>query len=328
MEPSDVVQVGNVEISKLGLGTAPFGGLFTPVSQGDATETVRAAHTKGIRWFDTAPLYGYGTAEKRLGHGLEGLLREGFVISSKVGRLLRVPRDIVEYEYDESQVVSGNLIYRDTGPEVPVFDYSYQSVRRSIEESLFRLGLDRLDMVFVHDVDDHVEDAIAGALPALWELRNEGAIGCVGVSSDYVEPLAPVISRCDLDCVLVAGRWTLLDRAADESLLSVAHSKGVKVLAAGVFNSGILADIRTNATFDYAPAGDKRLEEAHRLATVCEGFGVDLKAAALQFPLRHPAVAAVLVGARSPAEILESIELSRTQVPEALWAALDEVLRS
>lgn len=323
MRPTDRVMIGSVPVTRLGLGSAPLGGLFTEVTDEAAVATVERAWELGLRYFDTAPLYGYGNAERRLGIALHGRARNEFALETKVGRLLRVVDDQPDWDVDRTQEHEGQPFYHGTGPAVPVFDFSYEATRRSLEESLQRLGLDRVDIVLVHDPDDHVEVAIEGACRALADLRDEGVVGAIGVGIDHSAPAARFVREVDLDCVLIAGRWTLLDDDAAKELLPAALERGVRILAAGVFNSGVLAGSSLGGvTFDYVPASDDIVARVAAMTRVCDRYGVPLKAAALQHPLRHPAVAAVVVGARTPAEIEENITLAGLEIPQELWSDL------
>ena len=299
-------------VDRLGLGTAPLGNLFTSVGDADAEATVVAAWELGVRLFDTAPQYGHGLAETRLGRVLRGLPRDDFVLSSKVGRLLRAvsPRP--------------STIFRDVPDVDPVFDFSRDGVLRSIEETLVRLGMDRLDIVHVHDPDDHEEAALATAFPTLIELRDQGVIGRVGCGMNQAEMLGRFVDRVDLDCVLLAGRYSLLDRQG-AGLLSQCAARGVGVIVGGVFNSGLLARPEAGATFDYTAAPDPLVEQARSLHRVCETFGVALPAAAMQFVLRHPAVTAVLFGARSATEVVDDVAYAKVAVPVELWPALEAI---
>jgi D-threo-aldose 1-dehydrogenase len=299
-----------VAVSHLGLGTAPLGNLFTAISDDEAAATVRAAWDAGVRFFDTAPQYGHGLAETRLGRALAESPRDEMVVASKVGRLLR-----------PSSGVRPATIFRDIPELDPVFDFSREGVLRSIEESLTRLDMDRLDVVHVHDPDDHEDEALRSAFPTLIELRDQGVIGRVGCGMNQADMLSRFVDRVDLDCVLIAGRYSLLDRQAT-SLLEQCRARGVEVIVGGVFNSGLLARPEVGATFDYAAAPEALVERARALQVVCESFGVPLPAAAVQFVLRHPAVATVLVGARSASEINDDVEYASASMPEELWPAL------
>jgi len=297
---------------RLGLGTAPLGNLFTAISDDEADATVLAAWEMGVRWFDTAPQYGHGLAETRLGRVLPGLPRAEMTVASKVGRLLRPvsPRP--------------PTIFRDVPLVDPVFDYTRDGVLRSIEESLIRLRLDRLDVVHVHDPDDHEQAALDGAFPALIELREQGVIGAVGCGMNQAEMLQRFVHEVDLDVVLLAGRYTLLDRSG-EPLLEECAARGVGVLLGGVFNSGLLAEPTVDATFDYSTAPAALVDRAQRMQRVCAEAGVALPAAALQFALRHPAVQTVLFGARSADEVRTDVAHAEATVPDDLWPALEAI---
>jgi D-threo-aldose 1-dehydrogenase len=318
MNPAERVPLGGTRltVTRLGLGTAPLGGLFAAVADADARGTVDEAYASGLRFFDTAPLYGHGLAEERLGRALRQKRHE-FVLATKVGRLLRAGAPP-----DPSQFHGGKPFYNVTSPLNPVFDFTYDGVMRSVEESLRRLGLDRIDILHIHDPDNHYEQALRGAYPALDRLQQDGTIGAVGVGMNQSEMLVRFAREAHVDCFLVAGRYTLLDHTALRELLPLCLERGIAVIAGGVYNSGILADPRAGATFDYIPARPEMIERAHRLEAACRRHGVTLKAAALQFPLGHPAVVSVLIGCRSPAEVEENVRLFRTEIPAELWEQL------
>jgi D-threo-aldose 1-dehydrogenase len=300
-------------VTRVGLGTAPLGGLYTGVDEDTALDTVRRAHARGLRFFDTAPLYGHGLAEQRTGRALSGLPRD-FVLATKVGRLLRA-----DAPPDDTQLSGGFDRWPVAPPVNPVFDFSYDGVMRSVEESLARLGLDRVDVLHIHDPDEHEREALAGAYRALDRLRDEGVIAAVGAGMNQAEMLARFARAADFDCFLVAGRYTLLDQAALRELFPLCLERGIAVVLGGVYNSGILADPSPGAMFDYAPAPAELVERARRLEGVCRRHGVPLKAAALQFAAAHPAVTVLLLGARDPAEVDENLELLRAPVPAELW---------
>ena len=300
-----------VEVTRVGLGCAPIGNLFCAVTDADAAATVDAAWDAGIRLFDTAPLYGQGLSEQRLGRALACHARDSYILASKVGRLLRVPTG-----------TAPSTIFAGAPPLVPTPAFSRDDVFRSIEESLGRLSMDRLDIVHVHDPDDHEAEALDGAFPALIQLRDEGVIRVVGCGMNQVEMLDRFVQRVDLDCVLVAGRYTLLDRVAAEKLLPRCLERGVGVIIGGVFNSGVLIDPDLNQTYDYAPATQPIIERARAMHAACERHGVRLAAAAIQFALGHPAVSAVVVGARSAAELRADVDDTRVAIPEPLWDEL------
>jgi len=301
-----------VSVTRLMLGTAPIGGLYAPVSAADAHATFDAAWQAGIRAFDTAPHYGVGLAEQRLGEFLAGKPRADYTVSTKVGRLL-VP------SYDPVDGVEG---FYDTPRLTRVWDFSHDGALRSLEESLGRLGLDRIDLALIHDPDDHAAQALDGAYPALHQLRSEGVIGPIGVGMNQPELPTWFIARAELDCVLIAGRYSLLDTSAAAELLPECERRSVGVLAGGVFNSGILADPRPGATYDYQPAPPRLVERALRIRAVCASYGLPIGAVALAFTLRHPAVTAAVVGARTADEITEDARYLALDVPEALLVEL------
>jgi len=294
---------------RLVFGGAPIGGLYAPVGDEAAAATLQAAWDAGIRAFDTAPHYGVGLSELRIGDFLAGRRRGDFVVSTKVGRLL-VPA---------TGPVEGVENFYGTPALQRVRDYSADGVRRSLEDSLRRLRLDRVDTVLIHDPDEHMTEALDGAYPALARLRADGVVGAVGVGVNSASLAEWFVSRCDLDCVLVAGRYTLLDDSAARSLFPLCRSRGVAVLAGGVFNSGILAG---GDRYDYAQAPPAVLGRARRIAEACARHGVPVAAAALRYVLRHPAVTAAVVGARTPQEIRADAGYLGLPIPDDLWAEL------
>ncbi len=298
-----------IRLPRTGLGTAPLGGLFEAVSDETAQAAFELAWERGIRFFDTAPLYGLGLSEERLGRFLAGKPRGDFVLASKVGRLLRpdAPPDPHQSHW------------RGVPPLNPVWDFSYDGALSSVDESLERLGLDKIDVLHIHDPDDHYEEALRGAYPALDRLRSEGVIGAVGAGMNQVEMLLRFAREAEFDCFLVAGRYTLLDQAALPELLPLCVERDIAVIAGGVFNSSILAG---GTTFDYRPAPPELVERAAQLEAACARYDVPLAAAALQFPLRHPAVASVLLGPRSPTQLAQNLDLLDVQIPVELWAEL------
>jgi D-threo-aldose 1-dehydrogenase len=300
----------SVFVTEFSFGGAAIGNLFTAVHEDDARSAVDAAWDGGIRTFDTAPHYGLGLSERRLGAALRHRPRDEYVISTKVGRLLE-PVDGAVGPDTEGFAVPACFVRR--------FDYSADGVRRSLEASLGRLGLDRVDIALIHDPDDHGEQALREAYPALERLRAEGVVRAIGVGMNQTDMLTSFVTDTDIDVVLVAGRYTLLDQSAGQQLLPAALGCGVSVLVGGVFNSGVLADPVAGATYDYRAAPDELISRARRLAESCAGFGVPLRAAAARFPLTHPAVASVLIGARSAAEIADAVRLRELDIPAALW---------
>ncbi|HLW47751.1 MAG TPA: aldo/keto reductase [bacterium] len=317
-DPDAPVRLGRTRltVTRLGLGTAPLGGLFAPVPAPQAHATIERAYETGLRLFDTAPLYGYGAAERRLGEVLRRHAPDTGTLATKVGRLLRAgaPPDM-------SQYYKGEPFYHGTPPVNPVFDFSYDGVMRSLDESLERLGLGRVDILHIHDPDNHVPEALAGAYRALNRLRADGTIAAVGVGTNRPEPVLRFAEEADVDCVLLAGRYTLLDQSG-LAALSLCAQRGIAVIAGGVFNSGILAHPQAGGTFDYVPADPGVLAKALRLEAVCRRHGVPLAAAAMQFPFSHPAVASVLIGCRSPAEVDENVRLFCHDISVELWDEL------
>jgi D-threo-aldose 1-dehydrogenase len=322
VKAGDTLSIGGVRVTRMALGGAPLGNLFHPVSDADAVETVHAAWELGIRYFDVAPLYGYGLAEQRMGMGLGSVERGSYALTTKVGRLLRVPSEANAGLRDRTQMFDGEPFYKDTPAVEPVWDFSYDGALRSLEESLDRLGVDRVDVVHVHDPEDHVDAALSGACRALLDLRDQGVIGAVGVAVDFVPPAERFVREADVDCVLIAGRWTLLDQEALTGLLPAASARGVAVIAAGVFNSGVLAAPGEGATFNYVPCPPEVLSRVRQMDAVCRRYDVPLKAAALQFPFRHPAVVSVVSGARSVGEITENARLLEVTIPDDVWEEL------
>lgn len=294
-----------------GLGCAPIGNLFTPVAATAAEATVRRALERGVRFFDTAPHYGEGVSEQRLGAALAGVERDSVVIATKVGRTIVGP--------DGVPVPVGG-----TGTST-IGDLSRDGVLRSLEGSLARLRTDRVDLLYLHDPAD-VDAALRGALPALLELRDQGVVRAVGVGMGRTAPVARLVREAGaaLDVVMPAGRVTLLDRTAEAYLLPAARARGVGVIGAGVYNSGVLADPVGAPYFDYHPASADQVDRALRMAAACAAEGVALPTAAVRYPLRVAGVEAVVVGARTPAEVDVFADAAEAEIPERLWAALDQ----
>lgn len=315
MKHNDLVTLRTgVEISRLSLGTAAFGGLYKSVSDQACTDTLRAALSAGINYVDTAPHYGKGTSERRIGRAIKGIDQSSLVISTKIGRLL-VPStcDIDEFFLDADITVERH------------FDFSASGVRKSLEESLEKLGVDSVDILYIHDPDENPDAAIMEAYPELERLRSEGIIRAIGIGMNQCETPTRVIKETDIDMVLIAGRYSLLDQRAADELLPIALERNVDIIAAGVFNSGILANPVKGATYDYMPASDELLAKALRIREVLEGHGVSLTSAALQFPLRHPAVKSVLVGCRSVEEVTTNIEEFDKTIENKVWEDLVSV---
>jgi D-threo-aldose 1-dehydrogenase len=304
-----------VAVTALSLGTAPLGNLFTAVAEQDAAEVVATALECGIGYLDTAPHYGVGLAEERIGRALaeSSVKRADLTISTKVGRLLR-PLGPGEAPDPQGFV--------DTPARARVWDFGRDGIRACLEASLTRLGTDRVDVALLHDPDDHEREVYETGFAALDELRAEGVVGAIGAGMNQTAMPARLVRDFDLDVVLCAGRYTLLDQSAREDLLPECVRRGTSVVIGGVFNSGLLADPRPGATFDYAPATAERLDRALAIKEVCGSFGVPLRAAAVRFPLRHPVVASVLVGCRSAAEVRDNAAMFEADIPDALWSDL------
>ncbi|MEU0032994.1 MULTISPECIES: aldo/keto reductase [unclassified Streptomyces] len=304
-----------VEVSALSFGGAGIGNLFTPVSDDEAYEAVDAAWDSGIRTFDTAAHYGLGLSERRLGAALRERPRRAYTLSTKVGRLL-VPADTGGDDLADGFAVPAT--------HRRVWDFSADGVRRALEDGLERLGVDRVDVVYLHDPDDHAEQAFHEGYPALEKLRSEGVVGAIGAGMNQAAMLTRFVRDTDVDVVLCAGRYTLLDHRALAELLPAALERGTSVVIGGAFNSGLLADPRPGATYDYATAPRETLERALRLQEIAGRHGTTLRAAALAFPAAHPAVVSVLVGARSAPEVRDCAEQFATPVPAAFWRELRE----
>jgi D-threo-aldose 1-dehydrogenase len=299
-----------LQVTQLGLGSAQFGWMYEPVRREQALDTVRRAHELGCGFFDTSPLYGSGLAESRFGAVLPALPRASFVLSDKVGYAI----------YPDSPPPDESSAQPPAGPGK---DYSYDGTLRMVEGSLKRLGLDRIDILLIHDPDEQIDEALAGSYRALRRLRDEGVVGAIGAGMNHSHLLARLAREGDFDCFLMAGRYTLLDQTALADLLPLAEERGIAIYVGGPFNSGILANpFAPNATFNYDKAARPWVEKAQRLDAVCRRHGVSLKAAAIQFPLGHPAVVSVLSGARSVAELEENVAAFREELPAALWQEL------
>ena len=304
-----------IEVGPYAFGVAPVANLGHEVAEEEAATALEAAWSAGVRYFDTAPHYGLGLGERRLGAFLATKPRDEFVLSTKVGRVL-VDNPLGVQQDDEGFDVRSPLVRR--------LDYSADGVRRSLDDSLERMGLDRIDVVFVHDPDEFYRESMEEAFPALDELRREGVIASYGAGMNQSAMLTDFVLNTDLDVVMCAGRYTLLEQGALDDLLPAASARGVSVIAAAVFNSGLLARDRPapGATYDYAPASAEMLARVGAIADVCEANGVSLPAAALQFALGHPAVATVCTGARSAAQVRRNARLFDLPIPDSLWADL------
>jgi D-threo-aldose 1-dehydrogenase len=325
-EPADRVRLGGtgLEVTRLGFGAASIGGLYSLVPDADARATIDRAWELGIRSFDVAPLYGYGTAERRLGAALGARPREEYVLSTKVGRLVRPIEAIRPTDDVDPQAMDGreDAFHVRAEPVRMVFDYSADGVRRSIDDSLARLGLDRIDIALIHDPDTHWAAAIDEAFPALARLREAGVVRAIGVGMNQSAMLARFARDGDFDVFLLAGRYTLLDQDALGELLPLCVERDIAVLVGGIMNSGILADPRPGGRFDYLPAPPDVVDSVRRMSATCARYGIPLRAAAVQFPLAHPAVRSVIAGVRRIEQLEEYPELLRAPIPADLWADL------
>jgi D-threo-aldose 1-dehydrogenase len=305
------------DLGRLGFGAAGIGNLYRAMDDAVAAATLGAAWDAGIRYFDTAPHYGLGLSEGRLGAFLATKPRDEFVISTKVGRILEPVDNPSGARDDQGFDVPADAVRR--------WDPSEAGIRRSIGDSLDRLGLDRIDIAYLHDPDVYDLDAgINQALPALEKLRAEGIVGAIGVGANSADALRDCLQAADLDLIMLAGRYTLLEQPAAAELLPLCLNKGVGVVNVGVYNSGLLArpTVPENAMYNYAPAPPQILAHAEALAACCADFGVELPAAALQFAASHPAVRSVVVGASSASQITQTAQRMAADIPAALWDAM------
>lgn len=312
----DVVLRTGTFLTRFGLGGSQLGNLGRVTSDDQARSAVESAWARGVRLFDTAPHYGLGLSESRLGALLAEHPRDEYTLSTKVGRSL------ISQEYEDGQL-------DDEGFAVPAafrrrFDFSRGAILRGVEQSLERLGVDRLDIAYLHDPDDDWETASTQGVGALIELREQGVITSIGVGMNQSAMPARFVRETDIDVVMLAGRYTLLDQTALGDLLPVALERGVGVVNAGVYNSGLLSRPRVveDATYDYLPASAERIGRANSMAAVCEEFGTDLPTAAMQYSLRHPAISSVVLGCRDGDQVVSNIDRMEADVDEALWSAL------
>ena len=308
-----------IKVTEIGFGGAPLGNLFAAVTERDAQESLSAAWNSGCRFFDTAPYYGYGLSERRVGDALREKPRDQYVLSTKVGRL-----------------ITPGLHTRGpgTGFETPMpfgakYDYGYDATKRSLEDSLQRLGLDRIDVALIHDIgrdqhgDEHprhMRDAMDGGYRALSELKAAGHIGAIGLGVNEVDVCEEAMRHHDFDCILLAGRYTLLEQGPVDAFFPECRKRNTSIIVGGPFNSGLLARIgRPDATYNYGAVPADVARRAKALAETCADHNVSLPAAALQFPLAHPVVAAVIPGARNKAEVESHWQMVRQKLPQALW---------
>ncbi|MGX8013863.1 aldo/keto reductase [Mesorhizobium sp. ORM8.1] len=323
----DRIGNGGITFTELGFGTAPLGNLYRAVPDEDANATLEAAWTTGCRYYDTAPLYGLGLAETRLNAFLRGRKRDDYVLSSKVGRLMRVAPP-------EQRTGIGKFF--DTPSRREVYDYSYDGVMRSFEASLERLGVDRIDILFVHDVDifthgskeasdRRIEEFMSSGYYGLLSLRDQGVIKAFGGGINEWQVAQTLAERGDFDLFLLAGRYTLLEQDALATFLPLCQKRGIGIVLGGPYNSGVLATgPKPGAYYNYSEAPKEILDRVARIEAVCKRHGVRLIEAALQFPLQHPSVVSVIPGGQRPAEVESNRALLDVKIPAALWADLKQ----
>jgi D-threo-aldose 1-dehydrogenase len=303
----------DLELTRLSLGTAPLAGLFKSVDVSDSDQLIHTALDNGMNYFDTAPLYGHGLAEERLGRILKTVTKP-FILETKVGRVLNWVEKADPVPW-----------FPDADPHMqPVFDYSADGIKRSLDESLKRLGVDHIDIALMHEAENHIPQAINTAYPVLADLKRQGIIKAVGIGINFCDAAVEIMKSVDLDIVLLAGRYTLLDQSAQNKLLPYALERKVDITIGGVFNSGVLADPKPGATFEYLPASDEIIKKAQDIGAFLKKLGIPLTAAALQFPLRHPAVTSVLTGSRNSRELLANMTDFDLELPEDIWNQLED----
>ena len=304
--------------TEVGLGTSPFGNLFRETTDADTGAATAISWDGGVRYFDTAPHYGLGLAERRLGAALRELPRDEYLVSTKVGRRLVPTPENAHLQDDDGFAVPATHRRE--------FDFSRDGILHSVEGSLERLGRDNIDILYLHDPDDHWEAASTTAMAALIELRDQGVVRAIGAGMNQSAMLTEFVRQCDVDVVMLAGRYTLLDQSALDDLLPLAQQRGVGVVAAGVYNSGLLSRevVPDDAHYEYQAAPPELVARARAIAEVCRRHGVTLPQAAVQFPLRHPAVVSAVVGARDAAQAAGNLARYEAEIPLALWDDLEE----
>ena len=317
---------GGIAFTELGFGAAPLGNLYRAVSEEDAQATLSRAWDQGVRYFDTAPLYGLGLSETRMNTFLRGKRRDDYVLSTKIGRLFRLPAK------GEDRDCIGKFF--DVPARKEIYDYTYDGVMRSVEFSLERLGVDRIDILFAHDLDvfNHKSQAaldaklaefMAGGYRALLSLREAGVIKAFGAGVNEWQPCQWLTERGDFDLFLLAGRHTLLEQEAQATFLPMASARGIGIVVGGPYNSGILATgPKPGAFYNYDPAPQAILDRVARIEAVCRAHSVRLVDAAFQFPLCHPAVVSVIPGAQGVAEVDANLVAAKAVIPAALWVDL------
>ena len=320
MDPFELRKISDTDIAVtcLGFGGASMGNMYTVAHDDAAQKAIRSAYEAKVRYFDTAPMYGFGKSERLYGSVLKDQPRDSFVLSTKVGRLIVSGKPTPETE---------DTCFVEIDDAYAVFDYSRDGVLRSLEESRKRLGIDKIDIVYIHDpdVDDSFQQALDEAFPTLAELRSQGVIGAIGAGMNQAEMLRDFAKNADFDCFLLAGRYTLLDQIALKELLPLCQQKNISIIIGGAYNSGILATGAVEgAHYNYAPAPPEIMEKTRKIESVCNRFNVSMKAAALQFPFGHPMVVSNIPGVKTKERFKENLSLFTDPIPADFWAALKE----
>jgi len=320
MDPFELRRISDTDISVtcFGFGGASMGNMYRVAHDDAAMEAIRSAYKAKVRYFDTAPMYGFGKSERLYGSVLKDQPRDSFVLSTKVGRLILAGEPTPESE--DTPFVEINNAYS-------IFDYSRDGVLRSLEESRKRLGIERIDIVYIHDpdVNDSFKQALEQAFPALADLKSQGIIGAIGAGMNQAEMLCEFAKNADFDCFLLAGRYTLLDQIALQELLPLCQQKNISIVIGGAYNSGILATGAVEgAHYNYAPAPPEIMEKTRNIETVCARFNIPMKAAALQFPFGHPTVVSNIPGVKTKERFEENLSLFTYPIPADFWAALKE----
>ena len=307
MDPLEKKSLGSsgLEVTRLGLGCTALARLEGDTADEEAAQVVHQALSLNLNLFDTAPLYGAGSSEERLGRALRGIPRNRYVLTTKVGRLIRTS--------GEAGQEQNRSVY---------FDFSYDAVMRSFESSLIRLDVDFVDVLHIHDPDDHYQEALEGAYPALEKLRAEGVIKGISAGMNQWEMLARFARERDFDCFLLAGRYSLLEQHSLDELLPLCLEKNIGIMAGGTYNSGILAKGPNSGTYNYQAPPPEIVEKVRSLAVVAKRHQVDLRAAASQFVLAHPAITCIIPSTRRPERVKENIELIKQEIPKDFWTEL------
>jgi D-threo-aldose 1-dehydrogenase len=320
MDPFELRKISDTDIAVtcFGFGGASMGNMYTVAHNDAAQKAIRSAYEAKVRYFDTAPMYGFGKSERLYGSVLKDQPRDSFVLSTKVGRLILAGKPTPETQ---------DTCFVDIDDAYAVFDYSRDGVLRSLEESRKRLGIDKIDIVYIHDpdVDDSFQQALDEAFPTLAELRSQGVIGAIGAGMNQAEMLRDFAKNADFDCFLLAGRYTLLDQIALKELLPLCQQKNISIIIGGAYNSGILATGAVEgAHYNYTPAPPEIMEKTRKIESVCKRFNVSMKAAALQFPFGHPTVVSNIPGVKTKERFEENLSLFTDPIPADFWAALKE----